>query len=218
MLNHIIPVVKGTTVEFDPVEASFYEFHLWLDVNKIFAIPNAVQSLAIGDTLIGTSVVNRYSDKKHHAKYGLGATKLTGCGIFKINSSEYLQTNSRRISFDSEILNDYQRKCPVITLTRCLNYDIRIKRYQNLFAFNQSRDSVIRSACHQQNRKHYFDVVDNDKTKKERFDQLYKSAKEVFKDDFAQQKINPNSPLMLKQTSWFNKMRLHNKNTSDVGN
>lgn len=212
LLNHIIPVIKGTTVDFNPSDEPFYEYHLWLNVKDIFSIQNDSQKLAIGDTLIGTSLIKKYVNKKKEVKYGLGATKLEFAGIFKANNDEFLKTNSRHISFDCEFLPNYQREYVIVDLKRCQNYDIRSKRYKDLKSFNQSRENLILGTYYDHERQRYFEMLNDPEVKQERLDWLKKRTVETFKTQFEVNNLGHSSPLLQKQTDWFSQMRLHNKN------
>lgn len=211
LLNHIIPVIKGTTVEFNPQKASFYEYHLWLNVKNIFSLPQNKQKLAIGDTIIGTSLIKQYKNKTGRVKYGLGATKLEFCGIFKVTRSEFLSAAGRQLSFDAEY-NNYLRKYPVLLLAECLNYDIRSQRYRNLTSFANSHDHLINAVYFKQNRKRYFEMINDPKVRQKRLTQMKKRATESFEKQFEVNNIDPDSPLMQKRAEHLMQMHMHNKN------
>lgn len=181
LLNHIIPKPNhGYVVRFNPMQGFFYEYHLWLAVDKIFSLPNDSQEISIGDVITGESIINKYQTK-NTVKYGLGATKITGCGVIRPDIVRVLTTESSAITHDAKLWSDYQRQYAIAKLTKIKDYDIIVKRFKSLKSFNQSNQPLVQLDCYQENYEHYFDMLNDPTTKKIRLMALQQMLTNDFK-------------------------------------
>lgn len=136
LLDHVIKRKFETdnfSVGFNSYELKDQiDYHIWLPVNQIRYMGKVDQrSIAIGDVIVGQSLVERYYDSQHNIHYGLGKTIIFHCGIPLVK--DYFKSGSEIKTVNAKFIDDYNRFDDwVVKLTYPLFYQSILNRYRKI--------------------------------------------------------------------------------------